>query len=149
MKMHWPSSACCASSQSRKNVWSRTKPLDKVGEHGRRTHRCKQKPRLSQRTATLDTAMPPIQTDAQVAFGDLMGEDYDSIIEVIPGATACSLRVKHEPIRVNTYVYAGYMCKPLCGVKTFAGETPTRRFFVALAVLVPPTARDLYLSCVH
>ncbi len=32
--------------------------------------------------------MSPIHTDAQAAFDDLMGEDYDSIIEVIPGVTA-------------------------------------------------------------
>ena len=51
-------------------------------------HWCKKKPRLSQRKATLDKAMPPIHTDAQAAFDDLMGEDYDIIIEVIPGVTA-------------------------------------------------------------
>ena len=38
-------------------------------------HWCKKKPRLSQRKATLDKAMPPIHTDAQAAFDNLIGED--------------------------------------------------------------------------
>ncbi len=51
-------------------------------------HLCKKKLRLSQRKATLDKAMSSIHTDSQAAFDDLMGEDYDGIIEQIPVVTA-------------------------------------------------------------
>ena len=63
-------------------------PVEIADEDLDEKHWCKKKPRLSQRKATLDKALPPIHADAQAAFDNLMGEDYDSIIEVIPGVVA-------------------------------------------------------------
>jgi hypothetical protein len=74
-----------------KAVWSLTKPLRTAGarkanasadEDLADSHWCAKTPRLRQRKAPLHTAMPPIHKDAQVAFDNLMSEDFDSIMSI-------------------------------------------------------------------
>lgn len=48
----------------------------------------KKKPRNSQRKSTLQYVLPPVHPDAQCALDHLFGEDYDAIMEVIPGLAA-------------------------------------------------------------
>ena len=78
---------------------------DEATRHGRRARRadapgdvadadlterqwCNKKPRLSKRKLTLAKAIPPIHADAQAAFDNLMGDDYDDIQELVPGVAA-------------------------------------------------------------
>ena len=66
-------------------------PADVADEDLDESHWCTKKPRLSQRKATLHRAMPPIHKDAQAAFDNLMGDDFDSIMDIIPGVAATIL----------------------------------------------------------
>ena len=63
-------------------------PADMADEDLADTHWCTKKPRVSQRKATLHKAIPPIHADAQAAFDNLMGDDFDGIMDIIPGVAA-------------------------------------------------------------
>jgi hypothetical protein len=51
-------------------------------------HWCKKKPRLSQRKSTIQQTAPVTHADAQAALDNLMGDDFDAIMELIPGVAS-------------------------------------------------------------